>query len=73
MISGDCPYCDAPVLLEVPEVTPVWGRVTCDACGREYWEYYDRLVPCALSVEEFDAAYVVDEERRMVWRKVPEA
>lgn len=56
MITGFCPYCDGVMDFEVPEelFTPVFWRVECDHCGKDFMEYISRMIPCAYRLEDVE-------------------
>lgn len=68
MIFGECPYCDYPAMIGVPDdiSLPVFGLVTCDRCGKEFWERYSRWDPEAYTQEAFAEKFVVDEATRAI-------
>lgn len=71
MILGECPYedCDGHHMLGVPEVTPKFGKETCEKCGREYWMYYSRFEPEAYTPEQFAEKWSVDEETKVITQR----
>ena len=70
MISGECPYedCDGRIWLPMPSPGGVWGKHTCEECGRVYWEYYSRWQSYAMTEENFLAEYAVNEETKQLTR-----
>lgn len=68
MISGDCPYddCDGPIHLFPPDdlKCPAWAKHTCETCGRVFWEHYSRWNPYALTEDDFNATYTINEETK---------
>ena len=69
MISGDCPYegCNGSIWLATPDVAlPVWGKETCEECGRTFWEHYSRWNAYALTEDEFSQIYTVNEETKQI-------
>lgn len=68
MIFGDCPYenCKGTHALASPEVTPKFGKETCEECKRQFWLYYSRFEPKAYTLEDFAKEFKVDEETRHI-------
>lgn len=62
MISGECPFCEAGFLIPSPDKTPQMGKVTCEECGKWFWEYYSRFEPRSYLPEEIE----VDEKTKSV-------
>lgn len=62
MILGECPYCEEPFTAECPADTPAMGRLTCEKCGKWFWEYYSRFEPRSYLPDEIE----VDEAARRV-------
>lgn len=64
MIFGECPHCNEPITIGVPEdiQLPTFGKVTCDSCGKWFWEKISRIEPEAFLPDEIE----VDEERKTV-------
>lgn len=62
MIFGECPYCDEPIVIASPDTTPAMGKETCEHCGEQFWEYYSRINPQALTRDQV----IVDEENKSV-------
>lgn len=56
MISGDCPYCDAPTHNWLAEDMRLPGveLCVCDECGKEYWLLHSRLYPEAARKEDWE-------------------
>lgn len=73
MNFGDCPYqeCKGFISVAVPEKTPAFTKITCDECGRELWYRCSRIEPQAFTLDEFAAAYEVDEEKRTIKKREP--
>jgi hypothetical protein len=71
MNFGDCPYtgCDGVFMLIVPERTPAYARVTCDACARPVWYRFSRVDPMAWTEEDFLTAHTIDTEKKTITEK----
>jgi hypothetical protein len=69
MIMGRCVYCDYPFMLEMPDEAPVFGRVTCETCGKTFWEHYTRVSPMAYTEEAFAELFVIDETTRSITKR----
>ena len=69
MNFGECPYEDCNEQLDwlsVPEQSPVFYKDSCPKCQRVVWRKLSRLDPEALTVEQFQHQYVVDEATKQV-------
>lgn len=62
MVFGDCPYCDEPFAIGSPDKTPQMGKVTCEKCGKWFWEYFSRINPQAFLQDEV----IADEKTKSV-------
>lgn len=62
MIFGECPYCEEPLTMAMPDISPQMGKVTCDKCGKWFWELFSRIEPRSYLPEEVE----VDEENKSV-------
>lgn len=63
MIIGECPHCDEPITLELPDVPlPTFAKITCESCGEWFWEKFSRIDPEAYLPEEIE----VDEETKSI-------
>jgi len=66
MIFGPCPYCDEIVANAIPDETPVFGKTTCENCGKEYWLRYSRISPEAYTKEQFEDEYEINKETKVI-------
>jgi len=62
MIFGNCPYCDEHFTSPSPDKTPMMGKITCESCGKWFWEYYSRIEPRSYLPDEVE----VDEKNKSV-------
>jgi hypothetical protein len=64
MIFGDCPYCDEPLTIGLPEgiKLPVLAKIECEHCYKEFFERLSRIDPQAYTLEEVE----VDEDTKRV-------
>ena len=62
MIFGECPYCDETFMAECPDKTPAFAKITCEKCGKWFWERFSRIDPQAYLPEEVEA----DEENHTI-------
>lgn len=54
MVFGECPHCEHPFAIPSPDKTPQMGKVTCEGCGKWFWEYYSRISPQAFLPEQIE-------------------
>lgn len=54
MIFGDCPHCGEPFAISSPDKTPQMGKVTCEHCGKWFWEWYSRINPQAFLPDQVE-------------------
>jgi hypothetical protein len=50
----------------MPDVTPQFGRLTCEHCGKTFWELFSRIDPQAFTEEAFADRYIVDEATKRI-------
>lgn len=62
MVFGECPHCNEPFAAASPDKTPQMGKITCEECGKWFWEYFSRINPQAFMPNEV----IVDEENKTV-------
>jgi uncharacterized protein with PIN domain len=62
MIFGECPYCEAPFTTVSPDETPAFEKITCEECGKWFWERHSRIDPRAYFPEDIE----VNEETKTI-------
>jgi hypothetical protein len=71
LITGDCPYCDAPIINEMPAKTPAYSRQTCESCKNVYWLCHSRIDSWAMKEEDFLEKYEVDTAAGTIKERAP--
>jgi hypothetical protein len=73
MITGDCPYCEAPMWnpLARDRELPCFQRLISECCGKVVWLLHSRIYPEAMTEEVFLERYEWDEEKKDVKEKYP--
>ena len=68
MITSECPYddCKGYHMIPIAPRCPAFSKETCEDCGREYWMKHSRIDPEAMTPDEFDRRYIVDEYKRSI-------
>jgi len=49
MVFGDCPHCGESFAAPSPDKTPMMGKLTCEKCGRWWWEYMSKRLSLPMS------------------------
>lgn len=71
MIFGECPYddCSEPFTTSMAEQTPVFEKLKCEKCGRQFMEYHSRIQPEGYTMEDFEKEFELDESTKSIKRR----
>ena len=70
MIIGECPYCDSPMVNELPdEELPIFEKLICKSCKETVWMKYSRVDSWAYTVDGFNEEYIIDENNKEIIKK----
>lgn len=72
MIIGECPYdgCSGFHMVPIAPNPPQFSKETCEECHREYWLRHSRIDPAAYTLEQFEAEFFIDEEKKVIRSRV---
>lgn len=68
MIFGHCPYCGSLVSTACAPKTPAFSKEKCGECHKKYWLKHSRIDPEAMTQEQFNKEYSVDETTKVIKR-----
>jgi len=66
MILGEYPCCGEPLMLSMPDETPVFASENCPNCGKVVWHRFSRVSPESWTELEFLKIYKINHKAKSI-------